>query len=40
MRRYRLPNLLNPFPGPVAIPVVVLVGITPSQSNVTIFVSQ
>ena len=34
------PNLLNPFTGPVAIPVVVLVGVTPSQSNVTIFVSQ
>ena len=34
------PNLLNPFTGPVAIPVVVLVGVTPSQANVTIFVSQ
>jgi uncharacterized protein (TIGR03437 family) len=33
-------NILNPFTGPVAIPVVVLVGITPSQSNVTITVAQ
>jgi uncharacterized protein (TIGR03437 family) len=33
-------NLLNPFTGPVAIPVVVYVGVTGSQANVTITVSQ
>jgi uncharacterized protein (TIGR03437 family) len=34
------PDLLNPFAGPVAIPVVVYVGVTGSQANVTITVSQ
>jgi uncharacterized protein (TIGR03437 family) len=33
-------NLLNPFNGPVAVPVVVYVGSTGSQSNVTITVAQ
>jgi len=34
------PNLIYPFPGPVAVPVVVFVGVTGSQANVTITVSQ
>lgn len=33
-------NLLQTFTGPVAVPVVVLVGVTASQANVTITVSQ